>query len=401
MRRRVCLLAIVVGFFPMVGITQQQFQVKLRGALVADDQSFVAVPLQDATPSDMAKFKPSLDRQPHVQTGVIALGPSIKISAALVKMTETKKCLYYDPAGSGTFAPNQRVCFEVVTNQGNYADEARVELPIHIGPYSKIPLILHTLRPEDPRNPVSIPLLFYSSQILIEGMASIDGRDVPLAYRLNLSRGSVDPVGATMMDEDGDGLLDRNRERKVGTNTPPMFHLGNRFVSTKSVDLPARRAVLISHDASEYVQFDYGKGSTLPDFRFTTFDGKTKSISSLEGRAILIDFWATWCQPCITELPNLKAVYGEFHAKGFEIVGIDGDADSPEKAVAAIAKLGIEWPEGRYDKELVEERFRVLTWPTLILVDERRRVVTSDSLELSGNELRHAVETVLAQNPKK
>jgi hypothetical protein len=103
----------------------------------------------------------------------------------------------------------------------------------------------------------------------------------------------------------------------------------------------------------------------------------------------------------MTELPNLKAVYDEFHAKGFEIVGIDGDANSPGKAVAAIAKLGIEWPEGRYDKDLVEERFRVLTWPTLILVDERRRVVTSDTSDLSGNKLRHAVEAVLAQNPKK
>jgi hypothetical protein len=173
----------------MVGITQQQFQVKLRSNLVADDQSFVAVPLQDAIPRDMARFKPSLDGRSHVQTGVIALGPSIKISVALVKLTEAKKCLYYDPAGSGTFAPNQRVCFQGVTNRGNYADEAKVELPIRIGPYSKIPLILHTLRPEDPAKPVSVPLLFYSSQILVEGMASIDGRKVPLAYRLNLSRG--------------------------------------------------------------------------------------------------------------------------------------------------------------------------------------------------------------------
>ena len=385
----------------MVGITQQQFKVKLRSDLVADDQSFVAVPLQDAIPRDMARFKPSLDGRSHVQTGVIALGPSIKISVALVKMTEAKKCLYYDPAGSGTFAPNQRVCFQGVTNRGNYADEAKVELPIRIGPYSKIPLVLHTLRPEDPAKPASVPLLFYSSQILVEGMASIDGRKVPLAYRLDLSRGSVDPFGATIMDEDGDGLLDRSRERKVGNKTSPMFHVGNHFVSTKSVDLPAHRAVLISHDASEYLQFDYGKGSTLPDFRFTTFDGEAKSISSLKGRAILIDFWATWCQPCMTELPNLKAVYDEFHAKGFEIVGIDGDANSPGKAVAAIAKLGIEWPEGRYDKDLVEERFRVLTWPTLILVDERRRVVTSDTSDLSGNKLRHAVEAVLAQNPKK
>ena len=397
--RRIWLSAVLLGVFPMSGKTQQQFQAHLRHRLVADDQVFLGAPLEDASAADVARFKPRLAAGSKVQTGTVELSSRVKILIALVTRVRESKCLYYNTTGVRTFGSRHRVCFCILAHSHSYADEAKIELPIHLGTYSSIPLIFRTSRPTDSSLPAKNPMLFYNSQVLVEGSASINGKAVPLAYRLNLSDGSVDVTGTTYMDEDGDGVLHPTRERKLGTETAPIFHIGDQFVSTKAIDVAAHRAVLISHPASDYHRDDYAKGATLPDFQFTTFDGDVRSLSSVKGRLVLIDFWASWCQPCIQDFPHLKAVYNEFHAKGFDIIGIDGDRKDPEKAAAAVAKFGIKWPQSRYNDNLIQERFQVLSWPTFILLDEKRRVVSSESSELFGEKLRHAVEAALTQEP--
>jgi thiol-disulfide isomerase/thioredoxin len=59
----------------------------------------------------------------------------------------------------------------------------------------------------------------------------------------------------------------------------------------------------------------------------TTFAGEPFELDSLKGKVVLVDFWATWCGPCIAEIPNIKANYEKYHEKGFEVVGISIDED--------------------------------------------------------------------------
>lgn len=61
----------------------------------------------------------------------------------------------------------------------------------------------------------------------------------------------------------------------------------------------------------------------------TTVDGKTFNLDDLKGKVVLVDFWATWCGPCLAELPNIQALYDKYHDKGFEVVGISLDQDRP------------------------------------------------------------------------
>jgi thiol-disulfide isomerase/thioredoxin len=64
----------------------------------------------------------------------------------------------------------------------------------------------------------------------------------------------------------------------------------------------------------------------------TTLDGKPFDISAYKGKVVVVDFWATWCGPCLAELPNLKAVYDKYHGRGLEVVGVNVDDDQEELA---------------------------------------------------------------------
>lgn len=85
-------------------------------------------------------------------------------------------------------------------------------------------------------------------------------------------------------------------------------------------------------------------GSIAPDFEGISPDGKIVKLSSLKGKHILIDFWASWCMPCRQENPNVVALYQAYKAKGFDIIGVSLDQEK-EKWVAAIDEDQLHWTQ--------------------------------------------------------
>ncbi|HYP97807.1 MAG TPA: TlpA disulfide reductase family protein [Polyangiaceae bacterium] len=83
-----------------------------------------------------------------------------------------------------------------------------------------------------------------------------------------------------------------------------------------------------------------------PDFELSTTDGKSERLSDHLGKeVVLLDFWATFCEPCLAGMPHLDALYREHHGQGFTVLGISIDGpDSVAQVKTTVSKLGISFP---------------------------------------------------------
>jgi thiol-disulfide isomerase/thioredoxin len=107
----------------------------------------------------------------------------------------------------------------------------------------------------------------------------------------------------------------------------------------------------------------------------TTSDGKVFSTSDWKGKVILVDFWATWCPPCMAELPKVKKAYAEFHPKGLELIGVSSDHD-PENFRAFLQdNKDMPWPQlldpTAKEKHPLIDKFGIEGIPTMFLIDKR------------------------------
>jgi thiol-disulfide isomerase/thioredoxin len=113
------------------------------------------------------------------------------------------------------------------------------------------------------------------------------------------------------------------------------------------------------------------------DLKFTAVDGREVDVSKMRGKVVLIDFWATWCGPCVAELPNVLKAYKELHPKGFEIVGISLDSDK-EKLESFVKEKGMDWPQffdGKGWKNEISSNYGINSIPAMWLVDQKGMVI--------------------------
>ncbi len=113
------------------------------------------------------------------------------------------------------------------------------------------------------------------------------------------------------------------------------------------------------------------------EMKFTAVDGREVDLSKMKGKVVLIDFWATWCGPCVAELPNVKKAYGELHEKGFEIVGISLDKDE-KKLTDFVAKNEMPWPQfcdGKGWGSVLAREHGISGIPAMWLVDKKGNLV--------------------------
>lgn len=134
-------------------------------------------------------------------------------------------------------------------------------------------------------------------------------------------------------------------------------------------------------------------GGTAPDITLMTPDSAELSLSSLRGHYVLLDFWASWCGPCLREVPNVKAIYEKYHDKGFEIFGVSLDETAgPWKA--AIKKNEMNWHHVSSLKGWdcpTAKRYNVTGIPRMYIINPEGKIIAMD---LRGEELANFVASL-------
>jgi peroxiredoxin/predicted negative regulator of RcsB-dependent stress response len=134
-------------------------------------------------------------------------------------------------------------------------------------------------------------------------------------------------------------------------------------------------------------------GKPAPSFTSQDINGKAVRLDAYRGKYVLIDFWATWCAPCISELPRLQAAYRTYHDAGFAIIGVS--LDESKTAVVDFARArNLPWPQlhnASGSADLVEG-FGVSSIPATYLIDPEGTVIR---LDVRGKALDEALKRLI------
>lgn len=171
------------------------------------------------------------------------------------------------------------------------------------------------------------------------------------------------------------------------TNPPPLARM------VEQVAVVSGGASL---DLGEHIALPFlSAGDAAPDFTAKVIGGDKISLSDLRGKYVLLDFWATWCAPCLDETPNLKQVHEDFGGDPeFKLVGLSLDAAQATPRSYA-KKHGLKWVNGHlgsWIKQEVTKKFRIYELPQTLLVGPDGKIIAQN---LRGDRIRAAVVKAL------
>ena len=125
-------------------------------------------------------------------------------------------------------------------------------------------------------------------------------------------------------------------------------------------------------------------GQVVPDFSLPSMNGEEGAIRSFRGKCVLLDFWASWCGPCIGEMPNVHKAYDLLHDKGFEVISISTDRKESDWRKVMKEKQMEHFVNLRDTKGVLHEIFNRDAIPFILLLDPQGRIVAK---ELRGKDI--------------
>ncbi len=252
-----------------------------------------------------------------------------------------------------------------------------------------------------------------------EGGASTELKDLVSKIKTKLQAGKNTEAEMAPELKEFDALLAKHKDEKTDDVAQILFmkaqlylevfdntEKGVTLVQQIKQDFPETRVgkqaddILDSikkQEESKKIQRTLVKGAKFPDFEEKDLAGKPLSIAGYKGKVVLIDFWATWCGPCVHELPNVIKAYEKHHEKGFEIIGISLDQDE-DKLKSFTSEKKMTWSQffdGKGWGNKLAVKYGIQSIPATFLVDGEGKIIGRD---LRGEALEEAVAKALAKN---
>ena len=139
-------------------------------------------------------------------------------------------------------------------------------------------------------------------------------------------------------------------------------------------------------------------GQPAPDFALTDLDGNALRLSDLRGQPVIVNFWASWCGPCVDEFPVLEQAIARHQAEELAVVGIVF-RDNSEAARDFMARMGASWTAAMDPGELTAQSFGVLAPPESIFIDRDGIVRGRQIGQLTANDLERQLALTLEEQP--
>jgi thiol-disulfide isomerase/thioredoxin len=243
--------------------------------------------------------------------------------------------------------------------------------------------------------------------------------DFALAGKITLSGKSYDAIyadpearwdgkkGTLMIDKNADGGFNPNFEfyrvnepfNVAGTTYEIRAEGGKLTVARSSKTVAERTADTAPPDPNLANGLRVGKPA-LP-FSATTLSGRKLAFpKAYAGKVVMIDFWATWCGPCMREVPGLAKAYAKYRGQGFDVLGVSLDRANAQADIKAVtAKHGMTWEQvydGNYFDARVAKQYGIRAIPATYLVDGDTGKILAMGDELRGERLAPTIERALA-----
>jgi thiol-disulfide isomerase/thioredoxin len=149
---------------------------------------------------------------------------------------------------------------------------------------------------------------------------------------------------------------------------------------------------------------DTPNSQPAPEVTFKDLDGKNATLNHYKGKVVLVNFWATWCDPCFVEIPWLIEMQQKYEAKGFTVLGISMDEEGKSAVVPFLAKerfnvngqkLPMNYPIVIGNDEVADKFGGLLGYPTSFLISRDGKIVKKVQGLISYEELAKAIEAQL------